>query len=133
VFAKILNLIRNEPALLTSTAQAVLGIIVAFGIGLTADQTGAILAVWAAALAAVTAAYARPVGVSAFTGLVTAAAVLIASFGFHVSADVVGSVNFLITAVCALLARGQLTTLVTLRKRQVAAATIGNPPVPSGM
>lgn len=119
---KLLNLIRTEPALFTSTMQAVLGIVAAFGIGFTADQTAGILAVTAALLAAVTAAVTRPVHPAAFTGLVTAAAVLVAAYGIHLPANLVGSVNFLLTTGFAMFGvRPQVTPVATLKAKAAAA------------
>jgi hypothetical protein len=45
---------KREPVLWMAAVQAVLGLIVAFGVGLTADQTAAIMAASAAVLALVT-------------------------------------------------------------------------------
>lgn len=49
----MIDKIRTEPVLVTALVQAVIGLIVAFGVGLTGEQTAAILAVTAAALALV--------------------------------------------------------------------------------
>lgn len=49
----MLDKIRSEPVLVTGLVQAVIGLIVAFGVGLTGEQTAAILAVTAAVLALV--------------------------------------------------------------------------------
>lgn len=46
----MLDKIKNEPVLVTALVQAVLGLIVAFGVDLTGEQTAAVLAVTAAVL-----------------------------------------------------------------------------------
>lgn len=131
--ARLLNLVKTEPALFTSAVQALLGIIAASGIDFTADQTAGILAVTAALLAAVTAAVTRPVTPAAFTGLVTAAAVLIAAYGVHLNAELVGSVNFLITTGFAFFGvRSQVSPVATLRK-QAQTVPVPVTPEPRGM
>lgn len=113
--SRLLSLIKTEPALFSGAAQAVLGIIAAFGIGFTADQTAGILAVTGALLGAVTAAVTRPVSPAAFSGLVTAAAVLVTAYGVHLPAGAVGSVNLLVSTGFALLgARPQVTPVAKL-------------------
>ncbi len=131
MFAKLLNLIKTEPQLAANAVQALLGVLVAFGIGLTTDQAGAVLGITAAVLTAVTAASTRPLQVSAFSGLVTAAAVLAVSFGMHLPAGGVASVNLLISAVLALLARGQVTPVAKLNAAKPKPAPGMVPPAPA--
>jgi hypothetical protein len=52
---------KREPALVIGVLQAVVALAVAFGFGLSAEQTGAILAVSAALLALVTRSQVTPV------------------------------------------------------------------------
>ena len=47
----IIDRIRTEPVLVTGFLQTVLGLLLAFGVNLSPEQTGAVLAVTAAALA----------------------------------------------------------------------------------
>lgn len=128
--SRFLSLIKTEPALVTNAVQAMAGIIVAFGAGLTTDQTGAILAVTAAVLTAITAAMTRPLQVSAFTGLATSAAVLAVSFGVHLPAGGVASVNLLITALFAVLTRAQVTPVATLHAHPGTRPVPVVPPAP---
>jgi hypothetical protein len=53
---------KREPALVIGAVQAIIALAVAFGLGLSAEQTGAILAASAAILALVTRSQVRPVG-----------------------------------------------------------------------
>lgn len=46
-----MSVIRREPALVAGVVQAVLALLVAFGVGLSPEQVGAVLAVTAAVLA----------------------------------------------------------------------------------
>jgi hypothetical protein len=47
----MIDRIRNEPALVAGLVQAVLGLLLAFGLELSIEQVGAIMAVTAAVLA----------------------------------------------------------------------------------
>lgn len=47
------NVIRNEPALLSGLVQAVLGVLLAFGVDLSNEQVGSIMAATAVILAIV--------------------------------------------------------------------------------
>lgn len=47
----MIDRIRKEPAIVAGVVQAVLGLLLAFGVDLSTEQTGAILAVTAAVLA----------------------------------------------------------------------------------
>lgn len=56
-----MNVIRREPALAAGLVQAVLALLVTFGVDLSQEQVGAILAVTAAVLALVVRAQVSPV------------------------------------------------------------------------
>ena len=111
------------PAMITAAVQAILGVIMAFGVHLTADETGAILAVTTALLALITAFSARPFAVSALTGFVSAVVTLLLAFGVHgIQPNLVASVNATIVAVSALVLRGHITPVTTLKAQAKAAA-----------
>ena len=57
----MIDRIRREPALVAGLVQAVLALLVAFGLDLTGEQTASILAVTAALLAVLTRAQVTPV------------------------------------------------------------------------
>lgn len=114
--SRIWTFLKTEPVLVTNAVQAALGVVVAFGIGLTADQTGAILGACGAVLTVIAAVSVRPLQVSAFTGLVTAAAALALSFGVHLPAGGVASANLLVAAVLAVATRAQVTPVAKLPK-----------------
>lgn len=57
----ILDRIRREPALVTAFTAAVIALLVAFGLDLTGEQTGAIMALVTAVLGFVTRAQVTPV------------------------------------------------------------------------
>ena len=56
----MIDRIRSEPALVAGVAQAVLGLLLAFGVDLTQEQIGSVLAVTAAVLALVVRAKVTP-------------------------------------------------------------------------
>lgn len=58
----IMNRIRTEPAVVAGVVQAVLALLLAFGVPLTQEQMGAILAVTAAVLALVVRSQVTPTG-----------------------------------------------------------------------
>lgn len=57
---KIYDRIKNEPVLVTALVQAILAMVVAFGLDLSAEQIGGVLAVTAALLAFVARAKVTP-------------------------------------------------------------------------
>jgi hypothetical protein len=56
----MVNLIKNEPVLLQSLVQAILGLVLAFGVDLSNEQTGSIMALTAVVLAVAARAFVTP-------------------------------------------------------------------------
>lgn len=108
----------NEPALITGVLSAALSLVVTLGVGLSADQAGAWVAVITAAFAVVTAVMTRPIAPAAFTGLVTVVAVLLAAYHFNVSGGTVAAINGTVLAVLTLLTRGQVSPVVQMPLEQ---------------
>ncbi|GIJ10720.1 hypothetical protein ACFFMR_18820 [Micromonospora andamanensis] len=105
-----MKIFGREPTLWIQALSAFLGVAVTFGVpGLSATQAAAIVAATSAVFAAINAALVRPVAPAAFTGLVTAFAVLVAAYGLDVSQETVGAVQLTVVAVLALLTRTQVT------------------------
>lgn len=105
-----MKIFGREPTLVIQAISALLGVIVTFGIdGLSAIQAAAVVAVLTAVTTAINAAAVRPVAPAAFTGLVTALAVLVAAYGLNVSQETVGAVQVAVVGVLALLTRNQVT------------------------
>ncbi|GAB3856523.1 hypothetical protein GCM10029963_53040 [Micromonospora andamanensis] len=105
-----MKIFGREPTLWIQALSAMLGVLVTFGVpGLSATQAAAIVAAVSAVFAAINAALVRPVAPAAFTGLVTAFAVLVAAYGLDVSQETVGAVQLTVVAVLALLTRTQVT------------------------
>ncbi len=117
-----LTIIKSEPALITGAVQAILALVIAVGVNLTAVQSGSILAATTAGLAAIAAMATRPVQVPALTGLITAVVTLLAAFGVNrIQPGVVTTLNGVIVAIMALALRQHVTPVVTLNARAVAA------------
>lgn len=55
-----MNVVKNEPVLIQSLAQAILGLFLAFGVDLSNEQTGSIMAVVAVILAIVARMFVTP-------------------------------------------------------------------------
>lgn len=105
-----MRIFGREPTLWINTIAALLGIVVTFGWdGLSATQAAAIVAVLQGLLSAVNAVLVRPVAPAAFTGLVTAVAVLGAAYGLNASQEQVGAVQFAVLALLVLMTRNQVT------------------------
>jgi len=107
--------VKTEPVLFAGAAQAVIALLAALGLGLSAGQAGAVEAVTTAGLGAAVAFGVRPVSVPAFTGLAGALVTLLVAFGVkHAAAGDVSAVNAAAAAVLALF-RGHVTPLVSKR------------------
>ncbi|MEU7771215.1 hypothetical protein AB0C44_07805 [Micromonospora taraxaci] len=105
-----MKIFGREPTLVIQAISALLGVVVTFGIdGLSATQAAAIVAVLTAVTTAINATMVRPIAPAAFTGLVTAVAVLVAAYGLDVSQETVGAVQVAVVGVLALLTRNQVT------------------------
>ncbi|MFI2184627.1 hypothetical protein [Streptomyces sioyaensis] len=105
-----MRIFRREPVVVLNTLSAALGLLVSLGFtDLTAEQAGAIVGIVTAILGAVAAAMTRPVAPQAFTAVVAAGAVLVATYGYEVSQSTIGAVNTLVLAGLTLLARVQVS------------------------
>jgi hypothetical protein len=112
---KLITLVKTEPALFTAAVQALLSVLVATGLSLTAGESGAILAVTTAVLALATAIATRPFQVSALTGFLTAVFTLALAFGVHgIQPGLVAAVNGAVVAIAALIVRVHVTPVASL-------------------
>jgi hypothetical protein len=100
------DVLKTEPTMVTSVAQAALAIAVTLGLSLTATQTGALEAAAAGVAAIIVAASTRPVPVPILAGALTAIFTCLVAFGVKgVTPAVVSSVNAAIVAVLAIVLR----------------------------
>lgn len=130
------NLVLNDGALITGAVQAVLALLSATVVTLTADQESAILAATSAALALVAAFLTSPFRVSALTGFSTALITLLIGFGVpHIQPGIIGAVNAAITVIATLLVSARTDSLAVVRARRpkpepVPPASAPAPPAP---
>lgn len=105
-----MRIFGREPVAVLNTLSAVLGFVVSLGISpLSKEMAAAIVAFVTAVLGGIAAAKTRPVAPQAFTAIVAAGAVLVATFGYEVGQEVIGGVNGVTLAVLTLLTRGQVS------------------------
>lgn len=105
-----MRIFGREPVVVLNTLSAALGLLVSLGFtGLTAEQAGAIVGIVTAILGAVAAAMTRPIAPQAFTTVVAAGGVLVATFGYEVSQSTIGAINTFVLAGLTLLARVQVS------------------------
>ncbi|CAL9504415.1 hypothetical protein [Streptomyces sp. enrichment culture] len=105
-----MRIFGREPVAALNTLSAILGLIVSLGITpLSAEMAGAIVAFVTAVLGGIAAAKTRPIAPQAFTAIVAAGAVLVATFGYEASQEVIGGVNGVVLAALTLLTRVQVT------------------------
>ncbi|MFJ8538194.1 hypothetical protein [Streptomyces sp. NPDC093591] len=103
------TILGREPALWMNTLSAVLGLIVTFNVGLTAEEAGWAVAGVSAILGAIAAALTRPIAVQAFTTLVATLASAVAAFGYEVAPTTTAAVNGAVLAVLMFITRGQVS------------------------
>lgn len=101
---------KREPTVYLQGAQVLFALLVSFKIfGFTDELSALMLALGAVIVGAINAAKVRPLAPAAFTALVTTAAPLLAYFGFSLTAEQQGALQFAIVFVLTLLVRGQVT------------------------
>lgn len=100
-----MKILGYEPAVLLQAVNAGLALLVAFGLGLSDGQVGAVTVLATAAVAVATAVMTRPLVVSAVTGAVGTALSAVAAFGLDLSAQQIGAVVTALSIVLALLLR----------------------------
>lgn len=104
-----IKLLLREPALLIDTAETLLLLLVAFGLGINGDQETYIIAAIVALVGLVKGFTTSPFPVSVVPDFGRAALVLAASFGLSVSADQIAIAVTFLGTVMTLLMRSQIT------------------------
>lgn len=97
--------LKLEPAVIMYGINALIALLVAYGVHLTTDQTAAITVSATAVLAIVAAMMTRPIVVSTITGAVGSLLAAVAAFGLHLTADQIGATVTALSIVLALLLR----------------------------
>lgn len=116
------NGFRWEPALYLQLLNAAVALVVAFGLPLSAEMTGAITIIATAVFTIVTAVMTRPIAVSVITGAVQSALIAVAAFGLELHQDQIGAVVTLLAIVLGLLTRQAVTPEVKTRAQADLAA-----------
>ncbi|MFE7754331.1 hypothetical protein [Streptomyces sp. NPDC057429] len=106
-----MKIFGREPALWLNSLAAVLGLVVTFNVGLSAEQAGWLVAGTSAVLGAIAAALTRPIAVQAFTAAVATVASAVGAFGFEVAPTTTAAINGTILAVLMFITRGQVTPI----------------------
>lgn len=86
----------RDPMALSQFLGALLGVLVAFNLGVTDEQAALWLAAIMGAVAAVNAVFVRPIAPALITGAVTALADLVGGYGFEIGAEKLSAVNLAI-------------------------------------
>lgn len=94
-----------EPAMILYGVNALVGLLVSYGVDLDKSQVAAISVIVTAILAGVTAAMTRPLVVSGITGAVGTLLAAVAAFGAHLTADQIGTTVTALSIALALLLR----------------------------
>lgn len=119
----------QEPAFWTMFAQALIVLLVAFGLNLTQNQTGAIIAVVNGVIGVILAFSTRPINVGVFVTLFQVLFTLIATFKLDITTEQIGSATAFLGMILFLLVRQQVVPLKTLQSGQVET----QPGLPAGV
>lgn len=119
----------QEPAFWTMFVQALLVLLVSFGLNLTEVQTGAIIAVVNGVLGVVLAFATRPINIGVFVTLFQVLFTLIATFGLNITTEQIGSATAFLGLILFLFVRQQVVPLATLKLGQ----TETQPGLPPGV
>jgi hypothetical protein len=114
---KILAVIKGEPTVLLYSLNAVVALAVSFGLHLGHNQEAAVMTIAAAVLTMTTAAFTRPIAVSALTGGLVTALTAAGTFGLHLTTSQVGSLVTVVTIVLMHTLRANVSPAATVDKR----------------
>lgn len=107
---KPVRIFGREPALWIGTIASSLSLGTALGFpGLSQGQVAAIVAALNAVALLFMAWAVKPIGPAVFTNVVAALAALGVAYGFDVSSEVIGAVNFVVLTALSLITRGQVS------------------------
>lgn len=106
--------IKFEPALVLGLVHTIIALVVAFGLPLSKDQTGAIIALVSALVGIASALAVHPFHWPLILGAVHSALALLLSFGLHLTPSQQGAVLAVTAAILSIITR-QLVTPETKR------------------
>lgn len=111
---------KFEPAILLAGLNALLALLVSFGLPLTHPQVAAVTTIATAVLAIVTVLMTRPIVVPTITGAVSTLLTAVAAFGLNLSTDQIGAVVALLSIVLGLILRTNVTPAAKARTEVTA-------------
>jgi hypothetical protein len=95
---------KRDPSLYIAAIAAILGVFVSLGFkSLTAEQAGLIMGAITAAGGVWTAIHTRPIPPSIFTSFLGAGALVLVSYGFNLSPDVLAAVQVAVSSLVGIL------------------------------
>jgi len=105
-----MKIFGREPTLALQGISGVLAFLVTFGWDkLTAENSGAIVAVLAAGFGVITAMAVRPVAPAVFTTVITTGAALLSTYGLDFSQEKIGTLQLAVVGIVAYLTRQQVS------------------------
>lgn len=106
---KKVTIFGQEPAMILGAVNALVALVVAYGLDLSQVQTAAISTVTSGILAIAVAVMTRPFVVSALTGAVSTVMAAVAGFGLEFTADQIGATVTVLSIVLALVLRANVS------------------------
>jgi hypothetical protein len=106
---KTLAWLKTEPSVIIGLAGTGMACLIAFGVKLTPEQTGGVIAVIAAILAVIKAITVRPFYWPILSGVVSAGLSLGIAFGTHLTQDQVGTIMAVVVGVLGVFVRQAVT------------------------
>lgn len=103
--SKALNIVKTEPAVILYSMNALLALLIAYGLPLTKTQTAAVITIVTALLTVTAALATRPIAVSSVTAAVATIATAASTFGLHLTADQIGTGTTFLSLLLALVLR----------------------------
>jgi formate hydrogenlyase subunit 3/multisubunit Na+/H+ antiporter MnhD subunit len=106
---KKVTIFGQEPAVIVYSVNALVALLVAYGLDLSQEQTAAVSSIATAVVAIIVTVMTRPIVVSALTGAVTTLMTAVAGFGLEFTADQIGATVTVLSIVLGLVLRANVT------------------------
>jgi hypothetical protein len=124
---KKVTILGQEPAVILFMVNALVALLVAFGLGLSQVQVAAISTIASAIVSIVVTLMTRPIVVSALTGAVTTLMTAVAGFGLEFTADQIGATVTVLSLVLGLVLRANVTPVSGPVQPQIDAELMRRP------
>lgn len=121
LLARLVSVIRTDPAAVQTAVQAAMGLVVSLGFALSARETGAIEGAVTAGLSLLVAIYTRPFRYATVTGFVSAAGTVLIAFRVpHITPGAVSAFNTVVTGFLMMTVTSAKTLTLSQLRRQAA-------------